>query len=90
MNDVLKFTAECQDFNKRLAAMEFELAAMVREREILLDQARGCGVMVSAARSMLGKLSFNIVMPEGYQPPAQAGEQPADQAIIRHPDKAAE
>jgi hypothetical protein len=75
MSDVVKFTAICQDFNRRLYAKQAELAAMVAERDILLDQARGSGVMVSAAKQMIGKITFTVTMPEGYQPPAQ---QPAD------------
>lgn len=90
MSDVLKFTESCQSFNARLYAKQAELAALVAERDILIEQARGAGVMVSAAKGMLGKLHFTVTMPEGYRPPADAGQQ-GERApeIVRH-DSAAE
>lgn len=86
MSDVVKFTAECQDFNRRLYAKQTELAAMVEEREILIEQSRGNGIMTGHARKMLGKLAFTITMPEGYQPPAPTPDQPAAGPIVRHDD----
>jgi hypothetical protein len=80
MSDVVKFTEDCQDFNRRLYAKQFELARMVEERGIYLDTARANGVMVSAASKMLGKLTFNITMPEGYQPPADPAGGQQDEA----------
>lgn len=96
MSDVVKFTADCQGYNQRLAAKEREFVALIAERDILIEQARSHGVMTGHARKMLAKLNYNIVFPEGFivspadQPPADAAKPQGEAQIVRQGEQAAE
>jgi hypothetical protein len=88
MTDPVKFAADVTDFNNRVAVAERPLAALVAEREILLETARGHGVMVGAARRMLAKIAYDITFPEAFRPsgavePVPQAE-PVGAAIVRH------
>jgi hypothetical protein len=87
----IKFASDADSFNRRVAETERTLAALVQERENLLITSRDHGVMTGHAKKMLAKVSFNIVMPEGYEPPASApAEQASEAVIVRHGEQAAE
>ena len=89
MTTMREFIAKIDDYNARVHAEEKKLKALHEEREILRNQASDFMRLSQFDEEVATFTVPKFNLPDGYKPPASAGDQPAAE-IIRHPDQAAE